>query len=131
MWSPPASANHALRSTLARWAGMEQLWESTENRRSMGDYIRELEQGRPIEVSGYEWTSGLWYDSLSFNEAGKGAGVTSERDRPVRTVTLPKTAAPLVKPYVGMNDLPDLSWLYQETFSWMVDALHIQGAGVR
>jgi len=123
MWSPPSSANHALRSTLARWAGMEQLWESTENRRSMSDYIRELEQGRRIEVSGYEWTSRLWYDSFAFNEAGKASNANCSHDRPVKKVTLGKDAAPLVKPYVGLNDVRDLSWLYSETFDWITEAL--------
>jgi hypothetical protein len=65
LWSPPASANHALRSSLLRWAGLEQLWESTENRKSASGYIGEIESGESIEVAGYEWSSRLWRDSFN------------------------------------------------------------------
>ena len=67
LWSPPANANQALRATLLRWVGLEQLYDSTENRRTASEHIRQLEQGSFIEVQGYQWSSRLWCDSFHFD----------------------------------------------------------------
>ena len=68
-----------------RWAGLEQLFESSENRRSAADYIRQLEQGLSIEVAGYRWSSSLWHESFHFGLPADiqddGAAGEAYRDR--------------------------------------------------
>ncbi len=128
LWSPPAHANQALRSSLMRWAGLEQLFESAENRRSAADYIRQLEQGLSIEVAGYEWSSSLWRSSFDFHLPAnlQDDGVACETyKRPVKVIKLGREAAPLVKPYVGYDEVKDLSWLYASNFDWVAGALQI------
>jgi pimeloyl-ACP methyl ester carboxylesterase len=122
LWSPPINANQALRSILLSWAGLEQLWESPENRTSASEYIRRLEQGSLIEVQGYQWSSRLWRESFHFNLP---AGMESERSpyeaykKPVKIVRLSKEAAPLVKPHLMYQDVKNLSWLYSANFDWL------------
>jgi pimeloyl-ACP methyl ester carboxylesterase len=128
LWSPPAHANQALRSSLMRWAGLEQLFESAENRRSAADYIRQLEQGVSIEVAGYQWSSSLWRRSFDFHLPAKlqdGSVAGAADQRPAKVVKLGREAAPLVKPYVGYDEVKDLSWLYASNFEWVADALRI------
>jgi hypothetical protein len=126
LWSPPSDANQALRTSLRRWAGLEQLFESTENRRTTADYIRQVERGESIEVAGYEWSSALWSGSYEFVLP---ASLTDEESaweaykRPVKIAKLGKEAAPLVKPYVGYDEVKDLSWLYSSNFEWVTEAL--------
>ena len=128
LWSPPAHANQALRSSLMRWAGLEQLFESAENRRSAADYIRQLEQGLSIEVAGYEWSSSLWRSSFDFrlpaNLQDDSAAFETYK-RPVKVIKLGREAAPLVKPYVGYDEVKDLSWLYASNLDWVAGALKI------
>jgi len=128
LWSPPAHANQALRSSLVRWAGLEQLFESAENRRSAADYIRQLEQGFSIEVAGYPWSSSLWRSSFDFHLPAKlqdDAVACEAYKRPVKVIRLGREAAPLVKPYVGYDEVKDLSWLYASNFEWLAGALQI------
>jgi hypothetical protein len=40
----------------------------------------------------------------------------------VKVVKLGREAAPLVKPYVGYDEVKDLSWLYAGNFGWVADA---------
>jgi len=129
LWSPPPSANHALRSSLLRWAGLEQLWESSENRKSAADYIREIEGGASIEVAGYQWSSRLWRDSFSVGLQVDIQDSGVARGRPVRAVKLGADAAPLVKPYVGYDEVKDLSWLYSENFAWLAEVLAVSTGG--
>lgn len=124
LWSAPASANEALRSSLRRWAGLEQLYESSENRRTAADYIRQLEQGDSIEVAGYQWSSKLWRDSFGF--VPRGSDEVQEPGRSVLSIKLGREAAPLVKPYVGLNEIPDLSWLFEENYLWLSKTVTIQ-----
>jgi hypothetical protein len=122
LWSPPADANQALRSTLLRWVGLEQLLKPGAERRSAGDYIRELEQGKSIEVEGYEWSARLWRDAFVWklpaevdSELGPKVG-----KRAVRNVKLPKEAAPLVKGgFVGADEVKDFNWLFAENAEWI------------
>ena len=64
LWSAPANANKALRTTLMRWVSLEQIFKRPEERRIASDYIRELEQGSPQEVEGYLWSTRLWQESF-------------------------------------------------------------------
>jgi len=127
LWSPPANANQALRSSLALWAGLEQMWESSENKRSAAQYIGDLEQDIAIEVQGYQWSGALWHESLlvELPEAMK-----SEREsgilngKPVRIINLDKSAAPLIKPHIMYHELRDLTWLYSVNFAWIEGILN-------
>jgi hypothetical protein len=130
LWSPPAHANQALRASLMRWAGLEQIYESPENRRSAADYIRQLEQGSPVEVAGYRWSGALWRGSFDFQlpfDVADDEITSGAYGRPVRVVKLGREAAPLVKPYVGYDEVKDLSWLYAANFEWVAGALRMGG----
>jgi hypothetical protein len=132
LWSPPDNANRALRSSLLQWAGLEQLYESPQNRRPASEFIRRLEEGACIEVQGYSWSGRLWRDSFqcvlpsnlkegtSFDEAGK---------RPVKVSILTRNAAPLVKPHLMYDELKDLNWLYSDNFKWINEALQLDERG--
>ncbi len=126
LWSPPANANRALRSSLLLWAGLEQMWESHEDRRSATEFIHELEQGLSIEVQGYQWSGPLWHDSLLVTLP---AAMSNEREsralcqRPVRIVNLDKSAIPLVKPHFMHHRLRDLSQLYSVNVAWLESIL--------
>ena len=126
LWSPPANANQALRATLMRWVGLEQIFKFGDDRRSASDYIRELEQGAALEVDGYRWSPQLWRESFQFdlpaalaNEADAGAAYK----RPVKTIKLTREAAPLAKGgLVGYDDLKDFTWLFTPNREWLATA---------
>lgn len=128
LWAPALTANQALRSTLRRWAGVEQFYESPKNRKSASEYIRELEQGSAIDVYGYKWTEQLWRDSVCFDlpaemrnpeHSGRADG------RPVRVISFGKTADSLTMPYKRYEEEQDLEWLYASTFAWLAKAVPI------
>jgi pimeloyl-ACP methyl ester carboxylesterase len=127
LWSAPANANQALRATLMRWVGLEQIFKFGSDRKSASDYIRELEQGSPLEVDGYRWPVRLWRDSF---ECTLPAGLENEESaaqnygRPVRIVKLTRDAAPLSKGgLVGYDDLKDFNWLYAPNREWIANAV--------
>jgi alpha-beta hydrolase superfamily lysophospholipase len=126
LWSPPANANQALRSTLMRWVGLEQIFKFGNDRRSTADYIRELEQGSPLEVEGYQWSTKLWQESFAFNlphalENEEAAALAYQR--PVKITRLGKEAAPLAKGgSVGYDDLKDFTWLFAPHYSWIAQS---------
>ena len=126
LWSPPANANQALRATLKRWVGLEQIFKFGPERKSASDYIRELEQGASLEVDGYRWPVKLWRDSFDFTlpaafESEESAAATY--NRPVRIVKLTREAAPLGKGgLVGHDDLKDFNWLYAPNRAWIAAA---------
>lgn len=132
LWSPPSTANQALRSALVRWAGLEQVWDSLDNRKSASEYIKDLEQGLPIEVQGYEWSARLWRESAlldlhSLVEAT--VPVSTISGRPVRIEKLPKEAAPLVWPHLMYQEMRDLDWLYAQTFNSLAQLVAPLDAG--
>jgi hypothetical protein len=123
LWSPPSNANQALRATLMRWVGLEQIFKFGDDRKSASDYIRELERGCPLEVDGYRWSVDLWRESSGFTLP---AALASEESallayqRPVKIVRLTSDAAPLAKGgLVGYDDLKDFSWLYAPNLEWI------------
>ncbi len=128
MWSPPASANHALRASLLQWASVKQLLESPENRTSAAKYIQQLLQGALIDVQGYQWSGDLWRASIDFKlppwlEDESSASVAC--NRPVSIVKLGKNASPLVPPFRGYLEHPNLSWLYDENFQRIASMVEI------
>lgn len=126
LWSPPVNANQALRSSLMHWAGLGQLNEPPENRRTAAEYIQQLEQGSLIEVQGYQWSSRLWRDSfdvslpeaLECEDASLGA-----QKRSVKIVKLGKEASPLVKPHFGNDEAKNFEWLYSIHYDWIAKVL--------
>lgn len=134
LWSAPANANQALRATLMRWVGLEQIFKFGPDRKSASDYIRELEQGSPLEVDGYRWPVSLWRDSFGFTLP---AALESEESaaehykRPVRIVKLTRDAAPLAKGgLVGYDDLKDFDWLYAPNREWIAAAVAQMNKGI-
>jgi hypothetical protein len=130
LWSPPVNANQALRSSLMRWAGLEQLFESPENRRSSSEYVRLLEQGLCIEVQGYQWSSRLWRDSFYCDMPDNIEHKSSSGEaykKPVKTVRFGKESSSVVMPYSRYDEVKDLTWLYASSFNWVVEALAARG----
>ncbi len=127
MWSPPANANQSLRSTLMRWVGIEQIFKSGDERKSVSDYILQFERDSFVEVDGYSWPNKLWRDSFDVElppALRNEDTAASVYERPVRTVRLSKEAAPLVKGgFVGYDEAKDFSWLFAPNFEWMADVL--------
>jgi Serine aminopeptidase, S33 len=123
LWSPPANARQALRSTLLRWVGLEHLYKPSEDVRPAAEYIRQLEQGAFVEVEGYQWSSSLWRDSLEVNLPASMIDESSAAlayERPVRIVKLDKQAAPLVRGgFVGYDEAKDFSWLFAPNADWI------------
>jgi pimeloyl-ACP methyl ester carboxylesterase len=123
LWSPPANANQALRATLIRWVGLEQIFKFGDERKSASEYIRQLEQGAPLDVDGYRWQPKLWNDSFQFTlpAAFQSEATAAEASkRPVKLVKLTRDAAPLTKGgLVGYDDLKDFNWLYAPSREWI------------
>ena len=126
LWSPPANANQALRATLMRWVGLEQIFKFGDERRSASDYIRELEQGSALEVDGYRWSPALWRDSFHVNlpaPLASEAEAAEAYKRPVKILKLTRDAAPLTKGgLVGYDDLKDFTWLFAPNREWLAAA---------
>ena len=132
LWSPPATANQVLRSSLLRWSGLEQLYESPENRTTASEYIRQLEQGRSIEVQGYQWSSRLWRDSLHFNLPANIQADSSSREggKSVKLVRFGKESALLAMPYLRFEEFKcDLSQLYSDNYKWATESLALSIGG--
>jgi hypothetical protein len=128
LWSPPANANQALRSSLLHWAGLGQLNEPPENRKTAAEFIRQLEQGSFVEVQGYQWSSRQWHDSFLCDlpsVMGDERSSCNTYKKPVKIVKLGKDAAPLVKPHFGNDDAKNFDWLYSAQFNWVTDALKL------
>jgi hypothetical protein len=133
LWSPPANANQALRSTLMRWVGLERIYKFEGEQKSVSDYIRHLEEGVRVEVEGYQWSSRLWRDSFEFRLPDKLSAETPSGvayNRAVRVVKLPKEAAPLIKGgFIGHDEAKDFSWLFAQNFEWISTVLATPGGG--
>jgi pimeloyl-ACP methyl ester carboxylesterase len=129
LWSTPTDANKVLRSALQHWIGPLQLLKREGERKLPSHYFRLLEEGKSVEVEGYEWSAELWRQSLSF---GLPAPMTPPNDpaksydRPVRMVALGKNAAPLVYGAVpGYDENKDFSWLFHPNSDWMASNLSV------
>jgi pimeloyl-ACP methyl ester carboxylesterase len=130
LWSAPVNANKVLRSTLQRWIGPQQLLKSEDERRPVSHFFRLLEEGKSVEVEGYEWTPALWQESIGFDLP---AAMIPPQDptkvyrRPVRIVELGKTAAPLVKGGLlqGFEEAKDFTWLFAPNYHWIASTLNL------
>jgi hypothetical protein len=133
LWAPPSNANEALRSTLARRVGLDQLFKYGEERRTLSDYIAQLEGGSILEVEGYPWSPRLWresfYVTLPPGLSDKCDPVQME-GRPVKSVRLGKQAAPLVKGgSVAYDEIKDFNWLFDPNFQWISQAIALPIGG--
>jgi alpha/beta superfamily hydrolase len=123
LWSAPATAHQALRSTLLRWVGLERLLRPSDEVRSAAEYIHLLESGSFIEVEGYQWSTRLWRDSFDLHLPARmvddsTAAITYQKE--VKIVTLHKNAAPLVKGgFVGYDEAKDFEWLFAPNADWI------------
>lgn len=115
LWSPPASANASLKTTLLRTVAQENLFKEAGQRKPFAEYLRPFENGEGIEVDGYLWSARLWKDS--------GALVLPDTsaDPRVRSVKLDSRAAPLVKgTAVGYEAIhKDFTALFKESVDWI------------
>jgi Serine aminopeptidase, S33 len=123
LWSPPANANQALRSTLLRWVGLEHLFKPSEEVKPAADYFSRLEQGALVEVEGYQWSNALWRESFGVTLPAAmidDQTASATYGRPVRIVKLDRHAAPLVKGgFVGYDEAKDFSWLFVPNADWI------------
>lgn len=122
LWSPPASANQVLRSTLQRFAVLEQLYEPLKNRKTVSDYIRLLEQGSSIEVQGYPWSSRLWMASFCFHlpeEINDEEAYLDATKKSVKKMSFGDNTTILSLPYPRYPEIKDLSSLYSASFDWI------------
>lgn len=119
-WAPPPSANQALRATLLRRIATDNMFKYGADRKPLSDYLARLESGEYLEVDGYRWSSKLWRDSFRYDLAAGAA-----HGRPTRTVTLDKSATPLVKGSpVGYETITrDFNELFGDNFAWIVKSL--------
>jgi hypothetical protein len=114
--------------------GLEQIFKFGDDRKSASDYIRELEQGSPLEVDGYLWSVNLWQDSFKFTlptALDIEASAAQAYKRPVRIVKLTRDAAPLTKGgIVGFDDLKDFSWLFTPNREWIARVASQSSKGI-
>jgi alpha/beta superfamily hydrolase len=134
LWSPPANAHQALRSTLLRWVGLEHLYKPSDEVKPASEYMHQLDAGGFVEVEGYSWSSSLWQDSFTVSLPGAivdDSTATSAYGKPVRIVKLDKKAAPLVKGgFVGYDEAKDFDWLFAPNSDWIASvAGRAQGGG--
>ena len=125
-WGPPANANEVLRRPLSR-----QAFKNLYLRKSMSDYIGELESNHSMEVEGYQWKAGLWKDSFQFQAAPAPGGQTAsahDSGKPLRAVPLEGSLASVFRGsamgYIA-GQIPDLTEFFTENYAWIVEALEL------
>jgi pimeloyl-ACP methyl ester carboxylesterase len=127
LWSPPESANQALRSAVVRWINVEQLFKYGDERKPPSAFIQELERGSSVEVEGYQFSGKLWQNSFLFDmppAMRDEASARAEYKKPVRIIKLGREAAPLVKAGTVADDrAKDFTWLFLENWEWIATSI--------
>ena len=127
LWSPPESANQALRSSVVRWINVEQLFKYGDERKPPSAFIQELERGSSVEVEGYQFSGKLWQNSFLFDmppAMRDEASARAEYKKPVRIIKLSREAAPLVKAGTVADDrAKDFTWLFLENWEWIATSI--------
>ena len=127
LWSPPESANQALRSAVVRWINVEQLFKYGDERKPPSAFIQELERGSSVEVEGYQFSGKLWQNSFLFDmppAMRDEASARAEYKKPVRIIKLSREAAPLVKAGTVADDrAKDFTWLFLENWQWIAASI--------
>ena len=127
LWAPPATANEALRATLKRRIGLEQLLKIGGERKSASDHIRQMEQGSTVEVDGYLWSADLWQNSFRFiipHGLSDEGNDHSFQGKPVRSVRLDKQVDPGLSQEQSVTDTDfnrlraDIFKLNSDNFRW-------------
>lgn len=125
-WAAPTNANDVLRTALLRRITVDRTFKGMAEHRAFSDYVRQLDT-EPIEVDGYQLSGNLWRESLEFETPlvlRDEPSAAESRGRPVRSIPLDKSAAPLVKGstmgYLSVN--PDLSELFSISCEWITKA---------
>lgn len=136
MWSPPASARELLRQGLTLRLSMDLMLLKPGERKSAETYLSELNAGRPLEVDGYTWSTGLWQSSaeLTLDQKFARRGEGNDLERPWNHVLLGQELAPLVKsprllrvmnprsalvPESQLN--PDFLHFFQTNLNWLLE----------
>jgi hypothetical protein len=136
MWSPPASARELLRQGLTMRLSMDLMLLKRGERKSAETYLSDLAAGRPVEVDGYSWSSGLWQSSadLALDETFARPGEGKHLERPWKHLVLGHELTPLVKsprllrvmnprsalvPDSQLN--PDFASFFQSNINWLLD----------
>jgi alpha/beta superfamily hydrolase len=127
LWSPPESANQALRSAVVRWINVEQLFKYGDERKPASAFIQELERGSSVEVEGYQFSGKLWQNSFLFDmppAMRDEASARAEYKKPVRIIKLGREASPLVKAGTVADDrAKDFTWLFSENWQWIATGI--------
>jgi hypothetical protein len=127
LWSPPESANQALRSAVVRWINIEQLFKYGDDRKPPSAFIQELERGSCVEVEGYQFSGKLWQNSFLYDmppAMRDEASARAEYKKPVRIIKLSREAAPLVKAGTVADDrAKDFTWLFRENWEWIATSI--------
>jgi alpha/beta superfamily hydrolase len=127
LWSPPESANQALRSAVVRWINVEQLFKYGDERKPASAFIQELERGSSVEVEGYQFSGKLWQNSFLFDmppAMRDDASARAEYKKPVRIIKLGREASPLVKAGTVADDrAKDFTWLFSENWQWIATSI--------
>src|SRR5690349_21370647 len=132
LWSPGAHANELLRQGILRRIAVDHTFKDPQDRKPLSSYLQELEGGGSLEVEGYRWPAHLWHASFHLQNAfATGDGMCGD-GRPVRSVTLPRSAAPLIKGsslgyIVSLN--PDLTPLFADSLAWISSVLDVRAGG--
>lgn len=127
LWSPPRSANEALRSTMVHWLRLQHMAKAGTDRKPLTHYLETLESG-PAEIDGYQWSARMWKDSqeLVMPAGLTESGLLRTDKRKVKLVKLGREAAPLVKGGVGgYDEIKDFDWLFAENFEWLASTVSL------
>ena len=125
-WSVPKNANEVLRRALSHRVAADQMSRGANDRKSLQEYVRQLEADQHLEVDGYRWTGQLWRESFEieapFNRTDDDNS-TGSSDRPIRVVKLDRSAALLSGSSYLVSLNPDLTQLFAGNFEWIAEAV--------
>jgi len=129
LWSPPENAQSVLRLAMQRWVLPQQLLKRQDDRRHLSHYIGLLENGQSVEVEGYEYSAQMWCQSLTFRLPAAMLPPNDPQSfyrKPVRTISLGKSARPLVGGgLAGFEENKDFDWLFRPNYEWIVSSLNV------
>jgi hypothetical protein len=129
LWSPPASADQAIREALLRRMSFDLAQAGADGPKGAVDYLAQLDGGVPVPIEGYQITTRLWKDCTALR-----LSAVSGR-RPSRIVKLKQTEVPLVagsglwqalNPRAKMRHCPlnpDLTPFFAGNLEWIRETL--------
>lgn len=140
MWSPPQKAADLLQQGLMLRLSMDMMMLQRGQRKSAQGYLDDLAAGRPVEVDGYLWSTGLWQSTVKLSLDSRFAqprpGIDNASGRPWNHVPLGPELAPLAKSLKLLRVLnprsaivpaspldQDFSAFFQANLRWMLRAI--------